>query len=112
MQNKSRNGSQGNWQKLLLGASITVYLLMSSGTVLSNLLSTTGGSPVPEVRDYINKEVDRSYGRFYNQFNFALFLIGTSVWILRRSVVDQLRHRGESSEGVGRESSPGCDATG
>lgn len=91
MQNKSRNRSTDNWQKLLLGASITIYLLMSSGTVLVNLRNSTETSPIPEVRDYINKEVDRSYNRFYNQFNFALFLIGTSVWILRRSVVDQLR---------------------
>ncbi|MBW4631694.1 MAG: tetratricopeptide repeat protein [Iphinoe sp. HA4291-MV1] len=43
------------------------------------------------VRDYAEKEVDRSYGRFFTQFNFAIFLIGTSVWILRQSVINQLK---------------------
>jgi tetratricopeptide (TPR) repeat protein len=43
-----------------------------------------------EVRDYVAKEVDRSYSRFFNQFNFAVLLIGSSVWLLRRSVIDKL----------------------
>ncbi|MCY7277229.1 MAG: tetratricopeptide repeat protein [Phormidesmis sp. CAN_BIN44] len=44
-----------------------------------------------DVSDRVEKEVDRSYNRFVTQFNFALFLIGTSVWIFRQSVVDQLK---------------------
>ncbi len=43
------------------------------------------------IRDDIEKEVDRSYTRFFTQFNFAVFLIGTSVWVLRQSVINNLQ---------------------
>ncbi len=44
-----------------------------------------------DISDRIEKEVDRSYNRFFTQFNFAIFLIGTSVWILRQSVMNNLQ---------------------
>jgi tetratricopeptide (TPR) repeat protein len=46
-----------------------------------------------EVKDYVERQVDRSYNRFFNQFSFALGLVGVSVWILRQSIIDQLREQ-------------------
>ncbi|GAX44169.1 hypothetical protein NIES4075_51860 [Tolypothrix sp. NIES-4075] len=84
-----------NRSQTLLSISISIYLLMVSGTFAVSLwlmVNPREGSVLPDTtRDYIEKEVDRSYGRFATQFNFAIFLIGTSVWILRQSVISQLK---------------------
>lgn len=46
-----------------------------------------------DVKEYVERQVDRSYNRFFNQFNFALVLIGTSVWVFQNSVISQLREQ-------------------
>ncbi|WP_414588845.1 TPR end-of-group domain-containing protein [Scytonema sp. PCC 10023] len=80
--------------KILLSASIVIYLSIVLGTSGANLylmFNPRESSLKTEVRDYVEKEVDRSYNRFFTQYNFAIFLIGISVWLLRQSVIDQLK---------------------
>jgi tetratricopeptide (TPR) repeat protein len=87
-----------NKSQKLLRISVTIYLLIVSGTLLVNLLIVLRHKDINlpanvtklDIIESVEREVDRSYSRFFTQFNFALFLIGTSVWVLRQSVINRL----------------------
>ncbi|BAY57011.1 hypothetical protein NIES2135_38740 [Leptolyngbya boryana NIES-2135] len=93
MQNKKPQSKQNNLPTLLLSIAVTLYLLMMATTfgISSYLMLNPRGATQTSVRDDIEKEVDRSYTRFFTQFNFAVFLIGISVWVLRQSVINNLQ---------------------
>ena len=92
MQNQNPQSEQNNFSNLLKCA-ITLYLLMMFTTfgISSYLMLNLREGAETSIRDTIEKEVDRSYTRFFTQFNFAVFLIGTSVWVLRQSVINSLQ---------------------
>ncbi len=92
MQNQNPQSEQNNFSNLLKCA-ITLYLLMMCITfgISSYLMLNLREGAETSIRDTIEKEVDRSYTRFFTQFNFAVFLIGTSVWVLRQSVINSLQ---------------------
>ncbi len=85
-----------SWFINFLLVSIVIYFLLIVGGSVSHLwqpvvvISGQQQSDEILIRERIEKEVDRSYGRFSTQFQFALFLIGISVWVLRQSVIDRL----------------------
>jgi tetratricopeptide (TPR) repeat protein len=83
-----------NKSQKLLSISVAIYLLMVSASVGFNtwlMFNPRGDRLQADISDRVEKEVDRSYNRFFTQFNFAIFLIGTSVWILRQSVINNLQ---------------------
>ena len=94
MQNQNSQSEQNSkLPKLLLSIAVTLYLLMMSTTfgISSYLMLNPRNGTQTNIRDDIEKEVDRSYTRFFTQFNFAVFLIGTSVWVLRQSIINSLQ---------------------
>ena len=88
------NKREINTREIFFGVVISVYLVMVFSSFVGSMVlmfkPTEGNPKQPEI-DLIQKEVDRSYNRFFSQFNFAIFLIGTSAWIFRKSVVEQVR---------------------
>lgn len=90
----NENKRETNTREIFLGVVISVYLTMVFSSFVGSMVlmfKPIEGNPKQAEIDLIQKEVDCSFNRFFSEFNFAIFLIGTSAWIFRKSVVEQVR---------------------
>jgi tetratricopeptide (TPR) repeat protein len=115
-QNNSSKPQPDRWLKILIYLFLSIYGTMALVALLCNAAENYGPTLIkltqspssaetsnsiqtsdsnkqikePDVRDYIQGQVDRSYNRFFTQISFTLSLIGIFVWLFRRSIIEQL----------------------